>query len=109
MDAVASGCLNTAACKPISNWQNAVADVVGFFPSAKCDCALYSMFIAYAIVAGRPVKVPATGSSPSSSVGVLTGKGSVPLSGVLSATVYMGVCDALDKRDTANAMFRKLY
>ena len=61
------------------------------------------------VVAGRPVKVPATGSSPSSSVGVLTGKGSVPLSGVLSATVYMGVCDALDKRDTANAMFRKLY
>jgi len=34
MDAVSSGCLNTAACKPISNWQNAVADVVGFFPSA---------------------------------------------------------------------------
>jgi len=61
------------------------------------------------IVAGRSVRVLATGGSPSSSVGVLTGRGSVRLSGVLSATVYMGVCGALDRRDTANVMFRKLY
>jgi len=45
-----TACQNNSQMPRASNWQKAVADVVEFFPSADCNCVLYSVSIACTMV-----------------------------------------------------------